>query len=83
VLTTVYLDIDHDCVFEFNDTKRRLFGNYTYEASRQQLRVVWRRPTPRPDTLTAMLRPTGTAGTLRATGHLGEQTVGFTLVKEP
>jgi hypothetical protein len=81
VLTTVYLDIGHDCVFEFNDPKRRLFGNYTYEARRQQLRVVWRRPTPRPDTLTATLTPTATPGSLRATGHLGEQPVRFTLVK--
>ena len=83
VLTTVYLDIGHDCVFEFNDPKRRLFGNYTYEARRRQLRVVWRRPTPRPDTLTATLTPTPTSGSLRATGHLGEQAVRFTLVKTP
>jgi hypothetical protein len=47
VLTTVYLDIDHDCVFEFSDTKRRLFSTSTYEACRQQLRVVWRSPAPR------------------------------------
>jgi hypothetical protein len=82
VLTTVYLDIDHDCVFEFNDTKRRLYGNYTYEAGPRQLRVVWRRPTPRPDTLTAMLTPRA-PGSLRATGHLGKQAVRFTLVKVP
>jgi hypothetical protein len=80
VLTTVYLDIGHDCVFEFNDLKRRLYGNYTYEAHRQQLRVVWRRPTPRPDTLTATLTLTA-PGSLRATGHLGKQAVRFTLVK--
>ena len=83
VLTTVYLDIGHDCVFEFNDTKRRLYGNYTYEAGRRQLRVVWRRPTPRPDMLTATLTPTLTPGSLRATGHLGKQAVRFTLVKAP
>ncbi len=83
VLTTVYLDIDHDCVFEFNDTKRRLFGTYTYEAGRRQLRVVWRRPTPRPDTLTATLTPIPTPGGLLAIGHLGEQAVRFTLVKAP
>lgn len=82
VLTTVYLDIGHDCVFEFNDNKRRLYGNYTYEANRRQLRVVWRRPTLRPDTLTATLTPL-TPGSLRATGHLGEQVVRFTLVKAP
>jgi hypothetical protein len=82
VLTTVYLDIDHDCVFEFNDTKRRLYGNYTYEAGRRQLRVVWRRPTPRPDTLTATLTP-ATSGNLLATGQLGAQSVRFTLVKTP
>jgi hypothetical protein len=82
VLTTVYLDLDHDCVFEFNDTKRRLFGNYTYETRRQQLRVIWRRPTPRPDTLTATLTPR-TPGSLRATGYLGKQAVRFTLVKMP
>jgi hypothetical protein len=84
VLTTVYLDIDHDCVFEFNDPKRRLFGNYTYEAGRQQLRVVWRRPTPRPDTLTATLTPLAELpGSLLAAGQLGEQAVRFTLVKAP
>jgi hypothetical protein len=83
VLTTVYLDIGHDCVFEFNDAKRRLYGNYSYEAGRRQLRVVWRRPTPRPDTLTATLLPTSTPGILRATGHLGEQSVCFTIVKAP
>jgi hypothetical protein len=79
VLTTVYLDIGHDCVFEFNDTQRRLYGNYTYEC--RQLRVAWRRPTPRPDTLTATLTPTSTPGSLLAIGHLGEQAVRFTLVK--
>lgn len=83
VLTAVYLDIGHDCVFEFNDTKRRLFGNYTYEASRRQLHVVWRYPTQRPDTLTATLTPTATPGSLRVTGRLGEQSVHFTLVKAP
>ena len=83
VLTTVYLDIDHDCVFEFNATNRRLFGNYTYEATRRQLHVAWRRPTPRLDTLTATLTPTATPGTLRAMGHLGGQALGFTLVKVP
>ena len=83
VLTTVYLDIDHDCVFEFNDPTRRLFGQYTYEASRRQLHVVWRRPTPRPDTLRATLTTTATPGTLRARGHLGKQAVGFLLVKVP
>ena len=82
VLTTVYLDIAHDCVFEFNDPKRRLYGNYTYEANRRQLRVVWRRPTPRPDTLTATLTSLP-AGNLRATGQLGKQSVCFTLVKAP
>ncbi len=81
VLTTVYLDIDHDCVFEFNDTKRRLFGNYTYEG--RQLRVVWRRPTPRPDTLTATLTPTATPSNLEAAGYLGRHAVRFTLVKVP
>ncbi|MGI4867398.1 MAG: hypothetical protein ACRYFZ_25995 [Janthinobacterium lividum] len=83
VLTTVYLDIAHDCVFEFNDTKRRLFGNYTYDSRRRQLHVVWRRPTPRPDTLTATLAPTPTPGSLLATGQLGKQAVRFTLVKTP
>jgi hypothetical protein len=82
VLTTVYLDIGHDCVFEFNDLQRRLYGTYTYEARRQQLRVVWRRPTPRPDTLTATLTPLA-PGSLQATGHLGAQAVRFTLVKAP
>ncbi|RZJ85993.1 MAG: hypothetical protein EOO60_14035 [Hymenobacter sp.] len=82
VLTTVYLDIGHDCVFEFNDNKRRLYGNYTYEANRRQLRVVWRRPTLRPDTLMATLTPL-MPGSLRATGHLGDQAVRFTLVKAP
>ena len=83
MLTTVYLDIGHDCVFEFNDPKRRLYEHYSYEAGRRQLRVVWRRPTPRPDTLTATLSPTSTPGKLRATGHRGEQSVRFTLVKAP
>lgn len=81
VLTTVYLDIDHDCVFEFNDTKRRLFGNYTYEASRRQLHVVWRYPTRRPDALTATLTPTSTPGNLTATGYLGKHSLQFVLVK--
>jgi hypothetical protein len=83
VLTLVYLDIGHDCVFEFNDTKRRLFGNYTYEASNRQLHVVWRFPTLRPDSLMATLTPTSTPGSLLATGRLGKQSVGFTLVKVP
>jgi hypothetical protein len=81
VLSAVYLDIGHDCVFEFNDTKRRLFGNYTYQPGSRQLRVVWRYPTLRSDALTATLTPTSTPGCLTATGYLGKQSLRFTLVK--
>jgi hypothetical protein len=78
VLTTVYLDIAHDCVFEFNGTARRLFGTYTYLAAQQRLSVRWRYPTPRPDSLQLTLRPT--AAGLLAAGQLGQQRVAFRLV---
>jgi len=78
VLTTMYLDIAHDCVFEFNGTTRRLFGTYTYQAAQQRLSVRWRFPTPRPDSLQLTLRPTS-AGLL-ADGQLGQQRVAFRLV---
>lgn len=78
VLTTVYLDIAHDCVFEFNGPARRLFGTYTYQADRQRLSVRWRYPTPRPDSLQLILRHTATG--LLAAGQLGRQHVAFRLV---
>lgn len=81
VLTTVYLDIAHDCVFEFNGTGRRLFGTYTYQADGKRLRVHWRYPTPRPDSLQLILRPTPTG--LLAAGQLGRQRVAFRLVPTP
>ncbi|NML66946.1 hypothetical protein HHL22_17205 [Hymenobacter sp. RP-2-7] len=78
VLTTVYLDIAHDCVFEFNGPTRRLFGTYSYLAAPRRLSVRWRYPTPRPDSLQLVLTPTP-AGLLAA-GQLGQQRVAFRLV---
>ena len=79
VLTVVYLDIAHDCVFEFNGPGRRLFGTYAYAAGSQRLHVRWRYPTPRPDSLWAVLLPTATG--LQATGQLGRQRLTCQLVR--
>ena len=82
MLTVVYLDIAHDCVFEFNSPQRRRFGNYTYDAHTQQLQVVWRYPTPSPDTLRATVT-FGPTGGLAVAGRLGRQPIRFDLHKAP
>lgn len=43
LLTLVYLDIANECVFEFNDQKRRLYGTYEMPA-KDQIVVSWHFP---------------------------------------
>jgi hypothetical protein len=81
VLTVVYLDIAHDCVFEFNGTTRRRFGTYTYDAHTRQLQVAWRYPTPSPDTLRATLDFHPASHSLTVAGQLGQQPIRFDLQK--
>jgi hypothetical protein len=81
VLTVVYLDIAHDCVFECNGTARRRFGTYTYDARTRRLQVAWRYPTPSPDTLRATLAAPATGNSLAVAGRLGQQPISFTLQK--
>jgi hypothetical protein len=77
----VYLDIAHDCVFEFNGTTRRRFGTYTYDAHTRQLQVAWRYPTPGPDTLRATLNFHPASHSLTVAGRLGQQPIRFDLQK--
>jgi hypothetical protein len=81
VLTVVYLDIAHDCVFECNGTQRRRFGTYSYDGRTRQLQVVWRYPTPSPDTLWATLAAPAAGNGLAVAGHLGRLPISFTLQK--
>jgi hypothetical protein len=42
VLTTVYMDLENDFVFEFNDYRYRYIGTYEYQGD--SLNVKWRHP---------------------------------------
>ncbi|HEY5747921.1 MAG TPA: hypothetical protein VIU12_17750 [Chryseolinea sp.] len=74
VLTTVYLDVGNDIVFEFNNQKRRLFGQYTYEENTGKLGATWHYP----PTFHAPLQATLTSQSdtdVILTGTMGEDLV--------
>ena len=74
VLTTVYLDVGNDIVFEFNNQKRRLFGLYTYEEHTGKLEATWHYPPTFHTPLQATLTSRSDADVM-LTGTIGEDLV--------
>lgn len=55
VLTRVYLDEGHDCLFEYNSRKRWLIGNYTIDRPAHRMLVLWHYPAHVHDTLVVQM----------------------------
>lgn len=44
LLTNAYFDIADECVFEFNDQKRRMFGKYEFDERQGLITISWHFP---------------------------------------
>jgi hypothetical protein len=70
ILTRVYLDEGHDCLFEYNSRQRWLIGNYDLDRQARRMRVIWHYPAYVHDTLVAQI--TGMSpGSLHLEGRMG------------
>lgn len=56
LLTVVYFDLGNDCVFEYNNIKRRLFGLYELDTDQQIINVNWHYPQSVKDKFTGKLK---------------------------
>ncbi len=82
VLTVVYLDQNADCVFEYNDQKKRLIGNFHLDESTNRMTVVWRYPAMMHDTLFARISTSAPHPSMVISGKMGNQFLQMELVKE-
>jgi len=80
LLTTVYIDVGDDFVFEYNNVDNRFIGSYDYEKNTKQLKVVWRYPATQKDTLYATLFRTD-KNRLRIKGTMGKNQLEFDLLR--
>lgn len=80
VLSTVYLDIGNDCVFQFRDHRQRLYGTFNFDEPSRQLHINWHYPPSFKDELSATLEPAGDKR-LRLSGKMGENEITATLIK--
>jgi len=74
VLTTVYLDQGNDCVFEYNNQQRRLYGRYRLQEDNTRMTIVWHYPREMHDTLIASLAE-GKDGERLLWGKMGRDSV--------
>ncbi|MEO6721889.1 MAG: hypothetical protein ABIN67_16090 [Ferruginibacter sp.] len=81
ILTTVYMDIGNDCVFEYNNLKRRHFGKYTFNPDSNSFEVKWRYPSPTPPPLSASL-VRNTDNQLRLDAEMGGKHINCILKKQ-
>jgi len=70
ILTQVYLDEGHDCLFEYNSRERWVIGNYNRDAKTHNMRVIWHYPTRVHDTLVAEM--TAIPGGFSLDGRMGQ-----------
>jgi hypothetical protein len=78
VLTVVYFDVRNGCVFEFNATQRRWYGNYTKD--NEHLVVSWRTPAGKP-AFNGIVAPEAGSGDLILRGMLGSDSMNVVLKK--
>lgn len=82
LLTVVYFDLDNECVFEFNNQQRRLFGKYELNDESGAIDVKWRYPRDAGDKqLNGMLRKKG-ANALELTGNIKNDTIRVVLSRQ-
>jgi len=78
VLTTVYMDLENDFVFEFNDYRYRYIGTYIYQ--NDSLTVKWRHPENTTDSFSGRLSEEKTGLILR--GKMRGQELEMKLVRQ-
>lgn len=74
LLTIVYLDIGRDCVFEYNNLKRREFGFYAYDAKSNSFSIKWRFPDKNRPRLQGTLSRIA-ENKLKLDAHIGDQVI--------
>ncbi len=81
VLTGVYLDLDDEFAFDFNDYRYRYIGTYHYQPETDSLIVHWRYPNRNIAPLRGRLTKEGTG--LRLDGQLANQHLQLHLERRP
>jgi len=81
ILSTVYMDVADDFVFEFNDLKRRFIGAYHYNPENGDIRVKWRYPATQKDDFRGKLSKVGAQNGLLLEGVMGRDTFKIQLQK--
>ena len=81
VLTGVYLDLEDEFAFDFNDYRYRYIGTYHYQPKTDSIVVKWRYPARTLSPFTGRLTREGTG--LRLDGRLANQHLQLHLAKRP
>jgi hypothetical protein len=79
LLTLVYLDLENECVFEFNNQKRRLFGTYKLDEE-NQFAIGWHYPKDVKEIFEGTLVKKD--GGLILTGSMGNSALKVWLIRE-
>ncbi|MFT3793184.1 hypothetical protein [Flavobacterium sp.] len=81
MITKVYIDNNHDLVFERNSLNRWQVGRFTYDKTKRKMKVVWRYPQTLHDTLDASLSEKSNQQ-MTLSGIMGRDTIKALLVQK-
>ncbi|MDP4213881.1 MAG: hypothetical protein Q8926_14795 [Bacteroidota bacterium] len=82
LLSSVYLDLGNECVFEFNSTNRRWYGSYHLSDDSKKIAIAWRYPLNIRDTLTGKISKNGTDSLLFIEGKMGKDSIQVSLIRQ-
>jgi hypothetical protein len=81
MITKVYIDNNHDLVFERNSRDRWQVGHFSYDKSKRKMKVVWRFPKTLHDTLHATFSQKANQR-MTLSGIMGRDTIKAVLVQK-
>ena len=80
LLTVVYLDLEDECVFEFNGLKRRMFGFYKLDDQGDQVTISWHYPPTAKDKFNGTMKYV--EGNVELRGKIGNDSLAVKLTKQ-
>jgi hypothetical protein len=81
MITKVYIDNNHDLVFERNHINRWQVGRFKYDKNQRKMQVIWRFPQTLHDTLSATLSEKKNHR-MTLSGIMGRDTIKAVLVQK-
>ncbi len=82
VLTLAYFDPGNECLFEYNNQQRRLYGTYRLDERNSRMTVIWHYPREVHDTLIGKFSQ-GRQGERMLSGTMGRDSVVIGMVRVP